>query len=201
MCSLQWRHNGRDGVSDHQHHECLFNCLFRRRSKKTSKLRVTGLCEGNSQVTGEFPAQRDSDNDNGNGNHNAENNSIWWRHHVIPEDIQEICTELCFMCHFFSDVLLFANNVSLGPVKRCLAEPQVWASCMNAYTYFAKQPISFVFDWFLQNIIFNHKFTGPIKIMVLYIQLGQCDDTVSVSWWHCDMETLSALLALCTKGQ
>ena len=28
--------------------------------KKTSKLRVTGLCEGNSPVTGKFPAQRDS---------------------------------------------------------------------------------------------------------------------------------------------
>ena len=27
------------------------------RSKKTTKLRVTGLCEGNSPVTGEFPAQ------------------------------------------------------------------------------------------------------------------------------------------------
>ena len=31
--------------------------LFRHRSKKTSKLRVTGLCEGNSPETGEFPAQ------------------------------------------------------------------------------------------------------------------------------------------------
>ena len=30
---------------------------FRRRSKKTSKLRVTGLCEGNSPVTGEFPTK------------------------------------------------------------------------------------------------------------------------------------------------
>ena len=45
---------------------------FRRRSKKTSKLRFTGLCVGNSPVTGEFPAQRAS---------NAENVSIWWRHH------------------------------------------------------------------------------------------------------------------------
>ena len=44
----------------------------RRRSKKTSKLRVTGLCEENSPVTSEFPAQRAS---------NAENVSIWWRHH------------------------------------------------------------------------------------------------------------------------
>ena len=36
----------------------LFTQAFRHRSKKTSKLRVTGLCTGNSPVTGEFPAQR-----------------------------------------------------------------------------------------------------------------------------------------------
>ena len=53
--SLQWRHNGRDGVSNHQPHDCLLNRLFRRRSKKTSQLRVTGLCAGNSPATGEFP--------------------------------------------------------------------------------------------------------------------------------------------------
>ena len=45
---LHWRHNDHDGVSNHQPHVCLFNRLFRRRSKKTSKLRVTGLCAGNS---------------------------------------------------------------------------------------------------------------------------------------------------------
>ena len=69
--ALQWRHNGRDGhdgVSNHQPHDCL----FRRRSKKTSELRVTGLCVGNSPVSGEFPAQIAS---------NAENVSMWWRHH------------------------------------------------------------------------------------------------------------------------
>ena len=49
-----WRHNDRDGVWNHQPHDCLLNCLFR--SKKTSKLRVTGLCAGNSPVAGEFPA-------------------------------------------------------------------------------------------------------------------------------------------------
>ena len=62
-----------DGVSNHQPHECLFNHLFRRKSKKTSKLRVIGLFVGNSPVTGEFHAQRASD---------AENVSIWWRHHA-----------------------------------------------------------------------------------------------------------------------
>ena len=46
--SLLWRHNGRYGVSNHQPHDCLLNPLFRCRSKKTSKLRVTGLCAGNS---------------------------------------------------------------------------------------------------------------------------------------------------------
>ena len=71
--SLQWRHNGRDSVSNHQPHDCLLNRLFRHRSKKPSKLRVTGLCEGNSLVAGEFPAQRTS---------NVENISIWWRYHV-----------------------------------------------------------------------------------------------------------------------
>ena len=46
--TLEWRHNDHDGVSNHQPHGCLLNRLFRRRSKKTSKLRVTGLCAGNS---------------------------------------------------------------------------------------------------------------------------------------------------------
>ena len=55
---LQWRHNERDGVSNHQPYDCLLNRLFRRRSKETSKQRVTGLCAGKSPVTSEFPAQR-----------------------------------------------------------------------------------------------------------------------------------------------
>ena len=45
---LQWRHNDHDSVANHQPHGCLLNCMFRRRSKKTSKLCVTGLCGGNS---------------------------------------------------------------------------------------------------------------------------------------------------------
>ena len=46
--TLHWRHNDHDVVSNHQPHGCLLNRLFRRRSKKTSKLRVTCLCGGNS---------------------------------------------------------------------------------------------------------------------------------------------------------
>ena len=70
--TLRWRHNGHDSDSNHQPHGCLREHLFRRISRKTSKLLVTGLCVGNSLGTGEFPAQMAS---------NAENVSIWWRHH------------------------------------------------------------------------------------------------------------------------
>ena len=80
---LRWRHNRRDSVSNHQPHHCLLNCLFRRRSKETSKLRVTGLCVGNSPGTGEFPAQMAS---------NAENVSIWWRHHGSAALNRRLCT-------------------------------------------------------------------------------------------------------------
>ena len=70
--SLRWRHDWRDGVSNHQPRDCSLNCLFRRRWRKTSKLRVTCLFEWNSLVTGEFLAQRAS---------NVENVCIWWHHH------------------------------------------------------------------------------------------------------------------------
>ena len=75
--TLQWRHNGCDCVSNHQPLHCLLKRLFRWRSKKTSKPRITGLCEGNSPVTAEFPTQRAN---------NAENVAIWWRHHDIVEN-------------------------------------------------------------------------------------------------------------------
>ena len=71
--SLQWRHNDRDGLPNHRRLGSLLNRLFRRRSKKISKPRVTGLCEGNSPVSAEFPSQRTS---------NTKTVSIWWRHDV-----------------------------------------------------------------------------------------------------------------------
>ena len=58
--TLQWRHNEQENNPNHRRLECLHHRLFRRRSKKTSKLRVTGLCAAISPVTGEFPARRSS---------------------------------------------------------------------------------------------------------------------------------------------
>ena len=62
-------------------------------SKKTPKLRVTGLCAGNSPGTGEFPAQMGS---------YAENVSISWRHHgnmhLNYHCIRQVPMEWCLVC-------------------------------------------------------------------------------------------------------
>ena len=114
--SLQWRHNGRDSVSYLQPHDCLLNLLFRRRSKKTPKLSVAGLCAGNSPGTGEYPAQMAS---------NAENVSIWWRHHVAS----------IFFRLFYQDIAKQKSNVyfreyivdaTMFPYLRIMACSQSW---------------------------------------------------------------------------
>ena len=72
--SLQWRHNERDGVSNHMRFDCLLNRWFRSIWKKTSEFRVNGLYEGNPPVTGGFPSEMAS--------------NIWWRHHDVIRLIQ-----------------------------------------------------------------------------------------------------------------
>ena len=110
VTTLWWRHNGRDGVSNQQPHDCLLNRLFRRRSKKTLKLRVTGLWVGMSgEFTGDqwFPAQMAS---------NAENVSIGWRHHdhvTIPHvnsTGHQVCnwTQLAAVTGFELNLTLYA---------------------------------------------------------------------------------------------
>ena len=108
--TLQWHHNDRDYVSNHQPHDCLLNFLFGRKTKKTSKLRVTGLCAGNSPRTGECPARRASD---------AENVSIL-RHEIHNDDVH-ISYVLClvrlwhiyFLQIWYGKIHIAAPDVSL----------------------------------------------------------------------------------------
>ena len=69
--SLQWGHNGCYGFSNHQPLD-FYSTVYSGEDQRKSNLRVNGLWEGKSSVIGEFPEQRPS---------NAENVSIWWRHH------------------------------------------------------------------------------------------------------------------------
>ena len=114
MCSpLRWRLNEPDGVPNHQRHDGLLNCLFRRKSKKTSKLRVNGLwvslCERNSQGTSQRPS-------------NAENVSIClheghhWFQRWFPKDI---ALHLCklFWTHLFN--FCGPNSADIDRKNKC----------------------------------------------------------------------------------
>ena len=128
--ALQWRHNGRAGASNHQPHDCLLDRLFRRRSKKTSKLRVTDLCAGNSPVTGEFPTQRAS---------NTENVSIWWRHHKHIgsrglNKMADICWRYFQSTFLFGQIFIFIKNVQLfsqHSACRWSSTVRCWTICMD----------------------------------------------------------------------
>ena len=107
----------------------------RRRSKKTSKLRITGLCEENSPVTGEFPAQMAS---------NVENVSIWWRHHDLAQNGRSGgCTEnkhrhTGARCHekhkrrcAFGNHIRFLSSVQVSIFQQEFYCKNVSAKCQN----------------------------------------------------------------------
>ena len=85
MCeALHWRHNDHGGVSNHQPRGCLTQSFIQTQMKENIKApRHWPLC-GEFTGTGEFPAQRAS---------NAENVSIWWRHHESTLPLQAIVTQ------------------------------------------------------------------------------------------------------------
>ena len=72
---LQWRHNERNGVSNHRCLGCLLDRLFRRRSRRhlssTSMAFVKEITD-NRWILSQRPS-------------NAENGSNWWRHHEITD--------------------------------------------------------------------------------------------------------------------
>ena len=109
--ALQGSYNGRDGVWNHKPRDCFLWRLIRRRSKKTSKLRVTGHCVGNSPVTGEFPAQNAS---------NAENASIRWRHHVSSCDLPSV-----IRYHYSSPIGGSQGDVSSSQTKENMASTRL----------------------------------------------------------------------------
>ena len=123
FASLQWHHNERDDISNHQHLDCLLNRLFKRWSKKTSKLRVNGLCEGNSLVTSEFPTQRAS---------NMEIVSIWLRHHVLaPSECWEFIANGNIFVIFWSIMALIVKTwLTFGVGKnQWLPELSIYCKC------------------------------------------------------------------------
>ena len=141
--TLQWRHNGRDGIPNHQPHHCLLNHLFRRRSKKTSKIRVTGLCAVNSPVTGEIPAHMAC---------NTENVSI--------DDVIMIFGEKNVLCNVITKRNIFVDEicndlVPKHPIQiqcRCLSFTNI--HFLNGICKFLVHQFKYLFEW-------SHYFAFP----------------------------------------
>ena len=130
--SLHWRHNDHDGVSNHQLHGCLLNRLFRRRSKKTSNLRVTGLCVGNSP-----------------GPVNSPHKGPVTRK-MFPFDDVIMFTEIVFMdspdkTHIvhqnisndsanafrWNDALVYLSSNTMGTQQNIIKQNNIWAQIIN----------------------------------------------------------------------
>ena len=124
--ALPWRHNDCHGIWNHQNLDCLLSRLFKRTSKKTSKLFVTGLCERNPPVAGGFPSQRAS---------NAENALCitvpLWEESVGHQCISSQKKQWCeFFIYFFVILLnyksfrwiqtIWMQRYSLTPRMQCL---------------------------------------------------------------------------------
>ena len=167
MGTLQWRHNEHNGVSIHRHLNYLINGLFRRRSKKTLKLCVTGLCEGNPPVTGGFPHK---------GASNAENVSIWWLHHSTRwrKDIRghnddQIIVPSVYETGMTGCWLSFSDNQCVQSFSYTRIPLQSWtntARCQNISRYNLNK-------WGFRNIRHNSD-----QMRVSYISL----DWISRGW-------------------
>ena len=153
--TLRWRHNDHAGVSNHQPPGCLLNRLFRRKSKKTSKLRVTGLCAGNSPGTGEFSAQMAS---------YAENVSIWWRHHDFAHILQDY-TQTCNISRSFvgNNIVDHSDVVGASPVS---AAPTTLSRSETKLRWCHRRHFSWAFFIIYTSVYIVKKYNGRIFYFV-----------------------------------
>ena len=164
--SLEWRNNGRDGVSNHRGLNGLLNRLFRRRSKKTSKLCVTGLCEGNSPVTGEFPSQRAN-----NADFFPIDDVIMYDGHgdmfVVPQGTN-ICTCIYFL-NLKPNPLYIYNAIFISTTAIVLNGKKInW--CVNeTRKIFCEVSLSYT--------QYTHTPTDPRDILAVYLNVCRCGYT------------------------
>ena len=165
--TLQWRDNERDGISNHRCIDCLPNRLFRHKSKKTPKLRITGPCEGNSLVTSEFPAQRTS---------NAENVFIWCRRHD-PMDIY---------IYIYIYMVGWANNLLKSAQYRCRAiYPWQVTARIYIYIYLEYNPERLFWMFFFFKTILCDCHIVPVPVTTSHGRI------LSLPWRHNECNSVS----------
>ena len=144
--SLRWRHNGHDGVSNHQPHHCLLNRLFGCRSKKhqssASLAFVRGIHRGPVNFPHKWPVTRK----------------------MFP----------------FDDVIMYLEG---------------WLTQVDTWTYGKCVGDTHQRSvWFLMQ---RCKWSTRIKSISLRMSITFTGCKLTISWWRHQMETFSALLAIC----
>ena len=115
----------------------VYSIVYWGADQKTSKLRVTGLCVGNSPVTGEFPAQRTS---------TAENVSIWWRHRDLNQWYSRKCSKR------FHRLIFIRNFLKVRLVKTKGTRIMPWTSVIKH-----ARPVSF--NWNISSDKWKYNFS------------------------------------------
>ena len=157
--------------------------------KKTSKLRVTGLCARNSSVTGEFLAQMAS---------NAENVSIWWRHHgccrswpmaTIDDDDDEIYDGAvdepfasCMIVHFSAHISKWELVCGFGVIFHMFI-----VSCLCSRFHVRGQ-------WFFCSVM-------AFSYIGCFVRSCAVDVVFALSYWcvHMNMSVLGIAHLKCTR--
>ena len=155
--ALPWRQNEHNHILNHRRLECLLNCLLRGTPKKTSKLRVNGMCEKNPPVTSGLTSQRAN---------NAVNVSIWWRHHGIWPWIKLKSNELDrFSC--VRQILLhvmhlriFQQSIVTSPAERKL---KAWDTGSVSEVCRIRNKIMYVLSWLTVYALTQYLFLVFIK--------------------------------------
>ena len=181
---LPWRHNGRDGGSNHQPHHCLLNRLFGRWSKKTSKLRITDLCAGGKG----WVLQTSHYDDVITGAMASRVTSLTTVYSTVYSDAAQ-------RKHQSSASLAFVRGIHRGPVN----SPHKWPVMRKMFSY---DDVIMAFEsWPCQMKTTNHYQYPPatpcqniwvgsrwwtyLVIWICYQRIGKPDDkTVPPSWPH-----------------
>ena len=123
------------------------------------QLCVTGLCEGISPVTGELPAERSS---------NAENVSIWWRHHGLTL-VQVMACCLPAPSHFLNGYGLFINQDLCHSLERKFRIKAQTTILLNDFEYNTSPSGQWVNTGDAKPVPCGHWSSGSIPPMICQI--------------------------------
>ena len=204
MIPLQWRHNGQDGVSNHQPHDCLLNRLLSADLRKHESSPPLAFVQVIHRGPVNYPHKRAS---------NAENVSIWWRHHITglvpnrPRLMMAQFDDAC-MCHETSFWWRLITIAMTSQERHIFSNQRFNSSCRPTSKKHQSLPywpgVRGIHQW---PVIYPHKgpvrrkklsfydvnMTLPLHERPLRTKITDNSTAYSHSCWH----QRSALLALC----